>query len=108
MAEEDISRRLRFLLSARRLSARKLAQIAGLPQTDIYPVVNGNRSPQIRTLKRICDGLGISLSEFFSDNFGDKEEALWGISSEEHRFLMGWRKLGLTERKRLFSEGVND
>ena len=45
----------------------RLATISGLPPSSIKNILYGrSRNPQILTIKMICDGLEITLGEFFS------------------------------------------
>ncbi|MED4971386.1 helix-turn-helix domain-containing protein [Parageobacillus toebii] len=49
------------------LSGNQLAKLSGIGQSTISDIENQKISPSIDTLERICDALGISLSEFFAD-----------------------------------------
>ena len=43
-----------------------LARKAGIPPTTLKNIIYGNsRNPGIVTIKLVCDGLGISLYDFF-------------------------------------------
>jgi len=49
------------------LSINKLATISALPPSSIKNILYGkSQNPILLTIKMICDGLGISLGEFFS------------------------------------------
>lgn len=43
------------------LTQKELAKITGINQADISRLENGNANPSIRTLKKLADGLGMSL-----------------------------------------------
>ena len=44
-----------------------LAMLCGIDKTTIYSIIgNKSRSPEVASIKKICDGLGITLGEFFS------------------------------------------
>lgn len=45
-------------------------------------------TPTFYTLDRICDGLGITLPQFFSDDIGKLE-----LSSEQEKVLRMWESL---------------
>jgi transcriptional regulator with XRE-family HTH domain len=62
-----IAERLTHLAEARGLSQRALAKRAGLPPEVVSRAVRGQHTPSVATLERLCDGLGINLSTFFSD-----------------------------------------
>lgn len=44
-----------------------LANLSGVPQSTINSILNGkSRHPGAITIKKLCDGLGITLGEFFN------------------------------------------
>ena len=53
----------------------KLATICGITQSTLNNIINGrNNSVTIATIKKICDGLNISVIEFFSSDAFDSME----------------------------------
>lgn len=55
-----------MLLEERRMSVHKLAMESAVPHSTIKNIIYGKSvNPGIVTLKMLCDGLGITLSEFF-------------------------------------------
>ena len=49
------------------MSINKLSSISGVTQSTVNNIVSGrNNSTTVSTVKKLCDGLGITLSEFFS------------------------------------------
>lgn len=67
-----ISNRIYDLCKENDLTANKLAGICGLRQSTVSNILNGNsRNPTIASLKKICEGFNISLSEFFDDPIFD-------------------------------------
>ena len=49
------------------ISINKLATISALPPSSIKNILYGkSQNPKLITIKMICDGLGITLGEFFS------------------------------------------
>ncbi len=50
------------------LSQRALARRAGVPSSSVSLIENDKISPSVSSLKRLLDAIGISLSQFFSDN----------------------------------------
>ena len=49
------------------LSINKLATICALPPSSIKNILYGkSQNPKLLTIKMICDGLGITLAEFFN------------------------------------------
>lgn len=64
---EAIANRIRQLCQERRLTPNALSNIAAVPQATIKSILNGeSRNPGTVTIKKLCDGLDITLGEFFS------------------------------------------
>lgn len=61
-----ISRRILQLCRERGITVGKLCSIAGTTASTVHDIVTGKtRNPRVFTLKKLCDALDISLSEFF-------------------------------------------
>lgn len=59
--------RILQLCGEREISINKLATICALPPSSIKNILYGkSQNPKLITIKMICDGLGITLGEFFS------------------------------------------
>ena len=57
------------------ITVNKLATICGITQSTLNNIVNGrNNSTTVSTVKKICDGLNISIIEFFTSNLFDTLE----------------------------------
>lgn len=64
---DAVRKRILDLCDERNISINKLCIISGVTQSTVNNIINGrNNSTTISTLKKLCDGLEISLSEFFS------------------------------------------
>jgi transcriptional regulator with XRE-family HTH domain len=65
---EAIAKRIKSLCKERKISINKLSVQSGLTQSTIDSILKGkSRNPSISTLKKICEGLNISLKEFMDD-----------------------------------------
>jgi transcriptional regulator with XRE-family HTH domain len=65
-----VKNRLLLLLDEKGMSIHKLAMESGVPPSTIKNILYGkSKNPGIVTLKILCDGLGINLSEFFSEKY---------------------------------------
>lgn len=63
-----VTNRILHLCAERGLSINKLCTISGITQSTINNIVNGrNNSTTVSTVQKVCDGLGISVREFFDD-----------------------------------------
>ena len=55
------------LCGERNLSINKLATLSALPPSSLKNILYGkSQNPKMLTIKLICDGLDITLGEFFS------------------------------------------
>ena len=64
---EAIVRRIRQLCRERGLTPNGLSNLAGVPQATVKSILNGeSKNPGAVTIKKLCDGLEITLGEFFS------------------------------------------
>jgi len=62
-----IKGRILQLCAAYDISINKLATISGLPPSSVKNILYGRSvDSKILTIKKICDGLDITLAEFFS------------------------------------------
>ena len=67
---EAISKKLNKICKERNISVNKLANMSLLTQSTVEHLVNGDgKNPKLLTIIRICDGLGMSLQEFFADDW---------------------------------------
>lgn len=70
--------RLLILLDEKKMSIHKLAMESSVPPSTIKNILYGkSQNPGIVTLKMLCDGLKISLIEFFNTKeFNDLEQEI--------------------------------
>ena len=62
-----IKERILSLCEERDITINKLAAICGLPPSSVKNILYGRSTdPKILTIKKLCDGLDITLAEFFS------------------------------------------
>lgn len=61
-----LANRLKELCKEKNMSYRELGEKIGMPATGIMRIASGMTSnPGVFRMIRICDGLGVSLDEFF-------------------------------------------
>ena len=75
---EAVVMRLIELCEERHLTINKVSTISGVTQSTISDIVHGTTSStKIGTIKKLCDGLDISVRQFFdSPLFDDLEQEL--------------------------------
>ena len=65
--KEAIGNRISQLCEERQITLYALAMLCGIDKTTIYSIIGEkSKSPEIATIKKICDGLEITLGEFFN------------------------------------------
>ncbi len=73
--KETIANRILQLCEERKLTVYSLAMICGIDRTTLYSIIGTkSNSPEVATIKKICDGLEITLGEFFSTTEFDNLE----------------------------------
>jgi transcriptional regulator with XRE-family HTH domain len=66
---QDIGRRLRDIRTRLGLSQRHLARVSGVANATISQIEAGRLNPTVSMLKKVLDGVPMSMSEFFADDF---------------------------------------
>lgn len=66
--KECIVIRIKNLCKEKNWTPNQLAVSSGVTPSTVYSVLDSNRHDvSLSTLKKICDGLNITLAEFFND-----------------------------------------
>jgi transcriptional regulator with XRE-family HTH domain len=75
---EAIRLRILELCKENNITINKLATISGVTQSTLNNIISGrNNSTTVSTIKKLCDGLDISIENFFcSDLFRNLEQEI--------------------------------
>lgn len=75
---QAVVQRIEGLCKERNLTINALSNLSGVTQSTVNDIVNGKTyNAGIVTIKKLCDGLGISIRDFFDyDLFSDLEQEL--------------------------------
>lgn len=66
---EYVVKRILDLCEEKRITINGLARLSALPPSTLKNIINGtSQNPGVVTLKKICDGLEISMIDFFDTN----------------------------------------
>ncbi len=73
-----VANRIIQLCNQKNIAINALANLSGISPSTLYSVLNEkSQNPGIVTIKKLCDGLDISLREFFdADIFDDIEQEI--------------------------------
>lgn len=73
--KDIVVERFKVLLSERNIKINELATLSGVTPSTAYSMFDKTRRDiSITTIKKFCDGLGITLGEFFSASAFDELE----------------------------------
>ena len=92
----DSKERIRNLMKERNITEYRLAKLSGLSQSTISNIFVRNTAPTIPTVEAICAGLGITLSQFFSES--NKEKIVY-LSEEQVELFNNWLSLTAEQKK---------
>ena len=76
--KEAVAKRILALCEERQIAVNALANLAGIPPSTVYSMLNEkSQNPGIVSIKKLCDGLDISVRAFFDcDLFDDLEQEI--------------------------------
>lgn len=64
---DAVKERILELCMENNISVNKLCSLSGVTQSTVNNIVSGrNHSTTISTIKKLCDGLGITIEDFFT------------------------------------------
>ncbi|MCH1981252.1 helix-turn-helix transcriptional regulator [Ruminococcus sp. OA3] len=92
--EKYIANRIKEICDKKQMTMYALSKKTGISQSSLSNLMKRGSTPTFYTLDRICDGLGITLPQFFSDDIGKLE-----LSSEQKKVLRMWESLTDKEKE---------
>lgn len=92
----DVNERLKKMLNERGLTVYRMSELSGLSNTTLANVFKRNTVPSISTLQAICNGFGITLSQFFAE--GEMVE----MTPELKKLFEGWVNLNKEQKDVIF------
>ncbi len=65
-AKEAVGLRIQELCAQRDLAVNGLAHLCGVPPSTVYSMLNAkSKNPGVVSIQKLCDGLEISVRDFF-------------------------------------------
>lgn len=101
MEEDFVLERIRQLCEERGWTNYRLAVESGIPHSTLHNMMNRCTIPSFSSVMKICNAMGITMSEFFNGN----EEAS-NLTTDQKDILMVYTKLS-PEKKRAAIEILN-
>lgn len=76
--KDVVAKRFQEICNERNIKLNELANISGVTPSTVYSMMDESRRDiSITTIKKLCDGLEISLGEFFSTpDFNNLEQEI--------------------------------
>ncbi len=72
---EAVRRRIMELCDEHGITCNKLATMSGVTQSTLQNIICGrNNSTTVSTIKKLCDGLNITIQDFFDSDLFDSLE----------------------------------
>lgn len=92
----DIGARLKAVRQARKLSQRELARRAGLTNATVSLIESNQMNPSVGALKRVLDGIPMSLAEFFAQDIATPRQAFYAAAelTEVGKGKISYRQIG--------------
>ena len=90
----DILKKLNDLRLQRNMSVYRLAELSEINQSTLANTFSRGSIPSIQNLEKICNTLGVSLAQFFTE-----DEVIVRLTPEEAVFFFFFEKLPLPIKK---------
>ena len=90
----DVTKKLMLILEDRGWSEYRLAKESNLPYSTVLNIFQRNNQPSISTLEAMCNGLGITLAQFFTE-----DESLVMLTEEQKEILEKYEVLSKGQKE---------
>ena len=80
---EQIGQRLRSVRKANGLSQRELAKRAGVTNSTISLIEQDRVSPSVSSLKKVLDGIPMTMAEFFTLGFDEDRSKMFFPAADQ-------------------------
>ncbi len=77
----DVGTRLREVRLMAGLSQRQLAKRAGVTNGTISLIEQNRTNPSVGSLKKVLDGIPMSMAEFFADDLQPRAQVFYGADA---------------------------
>ena len=90
----NVRDRLKQLMDEHDLNMYSLAKRSGLSWNTIKNIFSRSTNPTVTTLSMLCDGLGITLAQFFEEGDGSAH-----LTAEQQHLINRWDQLSDREKE---------
>lgn len=95
MRKEYVAIKITHLLKERDWTLYRLAKESGVQSSDLKKICFCNRIPTVPTIIKICNGLGITMSEFFNE----KSTSIDQLTASERQLLACFHNMAKEDKK---------
>lgn len=89
--------RILDMMKQREWTIYRLAKESGISYSSLNNLVIRNNMPTIATLMKLCEGLGVSMSEFFAEEIPPCEETS-ALRTDEKQLLKKYNSLNKSDK----------
>lgn len=86
--KNNVIKRILELCEERNISMYRLAQMSDIPKNTLNNMIAEDRIPTVPTIEKICDGLHITLAEFFTS-----EGIYPELTEKQQKLMLVWESL---------------
>lgn len=105
MQEFDVMGRIKALCEARSWTYYRLAKESGIPYSSLNTMLHKTYIPTVPSLMKICNGFGITMAQFFSD-----QDETVKLTADQKGCLALWDTLDTTSKSlaSAYMQGLSD
>ena len=92
----NVPARLKQLMDERGMNVYALAQASGVSWQTVKNIFILTSNPSVGTLTKICNGLGVTMSQFFATQ---EEGIVVTLTAKQQRVLNRWNSLSEEQQK---------
>lgn len=97
MSNSPFIDRIHYFRNKRGWSNYRLAKECNIPYSTLQTMYKTTYTPTISTIQKICSGLGITLSQFFSDDFPED------LTNEQQLLINKYNSLSESNKGKLLA-----
>lgn len=92
--DNDVLAKIKQLYTQKGWTVYRLAKESGIPYSSLNSIILRNNQPSVPTLRKLCHGLGMTMSEFFDDDIPVSDyKCRMNLSEDEFILIEGYRNL---------------
>ena len=90
--------KIKLLMEKRQWSMYRLSKETGIPYSSLNSLFQKNNQPTLATLEKLCEGLDITMEDFFSTQTNSLDELAY-FSKDEQQIITLYRSLSRNDKQ---------